>query len=235
MKYLYTIYVWIIGGLLFFMLMVFSILILSLVSSKRFIKIFRAYLRMMFAFIFVKVKREFEEPIDFSKRYIYMPNHVSLLDAPICAAYMPEFITALEAAEHFRWPVYGKLTAKYGNIPIERKSIHQSLKSFEIAKHTIVNSNSMVVFPEASRTVDGSLGKFKKLPFQLAKQANVGIIPVGMSGVHTLLKKHSLLFRPSKLTLKFGKIIPAEKVAELSLEELAELTKTEVHRLIEYH
>lgn len=235
MKYLYTVYVWLVGGLLFFILMIISIAIFAFIPSKKFIPIFRNYLRMMFSVIFVKVKREFAERIDMSKRYIYMPNHVSLLDAPLCAAYMPEFITALEAAEHFKWPFYGKLTRSYGNIPIQRRSIHQSLKSFELAKDTIVNKNSMVIFPESSRTADGSVGRFKKLPFQLAKQANVGIIPVGMSGVHTLLKKHTLFFRPSKIKLKFGKVIPAEVVAGLSLEELSEMTRIEVERLKEYN
>jgi len=192
-------------------------------------------LRLLFAIILVRVKREYTEPIDFSKRYVYMPNHVSILDAPICCAYMPEFITALEAAEHFNWPLYGKLATLYGNIPIERKSIHQSLKSFELAKKAIIESNSMVVFPEGSRTTDGSIGRFKKLPFQLAKQANVGIIPVGMSGVHTLNKKHSLLFRPSKLKIKFGKIIPAEQVSTLSFEELTEMTRKAVNSLVDYN
>jgi 1-acyl-sn-glycerol-3-phosphate acyltransferase len=190
---------------------------------------------MIFTLIFVRVKIEFLEPIDFSKRYIYMPNHVSILDAPICAAYMPQFITALEAAEHFKWPFYGKLTSKYGNIPIQRRSIHQSLKSFDIAKETIIHKNSMVIFPESSRTEDGNLGRFKKLPFQLAKQSNVGIIPVGMSGVYSLNKKHSLLFKPSSLKLKFGKLIPADVVAKLTLEELAEFTKNEVEKLKEYN
>ena len=235
MKYLYSVYVWLIGGLLFFILMIFSIVIFTFIPSRKFIPVFRNYLRMMFALIFVRVTREFAEPIDFSKRYIYMPNHVSLLDAPICAAYIPEFITALEAAEHFKWPFYGRLTRLYGNIPIQRRSIHQSLQSFEVAKDTIINKNSMVIFPEGSRTTDGTIGRFKKLPFQLAKKANAAIIPVGMSGVHTLLKKHSLLFRPSNLKLKFGKIISAEVVASLTLEELAEITKKEVEKLIDYN
>jgi 1-acyl-sn-glycerol-3-phosphate acyltransferase len=215
--------------------MIFSILIFSFIPSKKFISVFRFYLRMIFTLIFVRVKREFAEPIDLSKRYIFMPNHVSILDAPICAAYMPQFITALEAAEHFTWPFYGRLTRKYGNIPIQRRSIHQSLKSFEIAKETIINKNSMVIFPESSRTEDGNLGRFKKLPFQLAKQANVGIIPVGMSGVYSLNKKHSLLFNPSSLKLKFGKLIPADVVANLTLEELAEFTRKEVEKLKEYN
>jgi 1-acyl-sn-glycerol-3-phosphate acyltransferase len=215
--------------------MIFSILILSVVPSKKFIRVFRFCLRTMFALLFVRVKREYAESIDFSKRFIYMPNHVSIADAPICAAYMPEFITALEASEHFDWPIYGKLTKLYGNIPIDRKSVTGSLKSIQIAKDILKNSNSLVVFPEGSRTDDGTIGRFKKLPFQLAKDSEASIIPVGMSGVHTFNCKHSLFFRPSRIKLKFGKIIPAEKIATLSHEELMQKVHDDIVSLVEYN
>jgi len=235
MKYIYTLYTWIVGGILFFVIMVLSILILSFVPSKKFILIFRFLLRTMFTLLFVRVKREFTEQIDFSKHNIYMPNHVSIVDAPLCAAYMPEFITALEAAEHFKWPVYKRLTKLYGNIPIDRKSIQNSLKSINAAKDTVKNSNSLVVFPEGSRTVDGTIGRFKKLPFQLAKDSEAAIIPVGMSGVYTFNRKYSQIFRPTKIKLKFGNIIPAEKVATMSHEELMQLVHQEIEKLVEYN
>jgi len=235
MKYLYTAYTWIFGGIYFFVITIVSIIILTFVPTKKYIRIFRFFLRLMFTFLFVRVRREYLQPIDFNQRYIYMPNHVSILDAPICSAYMPEFITALEAVEHFKWPFYGLLAKLYGNIPIDRKSIKNSVKSLQIAQKVLEGSNSMVIFPEGSRTEDGSIGRFKRMPFQLAKDANVGIVPVGMSGVFTLNKKHSMLFRPSRIKLKFGNVIPAEKVAAMSHQELMEHTYNEVSNLIEFN
>jgi len=164
-----------------------------------------------------------------------MPNHVSILDAPICSAYMPEFVTAIEASEHFNWPFYGKLAKLYGNIPIDRKSVQNSIKSLQVAKEVLEGSNSMVIFPEGSRTTDGTLGRFKKMPFQLAKDANVGIIPVGMSGVYRLNRKNSLFFKPSILKLKFGEVIPAEKVASMDIDELVECVSNQVVKLHEYN
>ena len=55
--------------------------------------------------------------------YILVANHVSLLDAPLMVSYIPQFINALEAKEHFDWPFYGKLITKWGNIPINRTPI----------------------------------------------------------------------------------------------------------------
>ena len=235
MKYLYTIYTWLIGGLYFFILTLISIPILLVVPTKKYIGVFRFFLRCMFALLFIRVKREFEQKIDLSQRYIYVPNHVSLLDAPICSAYMPEFITAIEAKEHFSWPLYGKLATLYGNIPIDRKSVQNSIKSLQVAKTVLEESNSMVIFPEGSRTNDGRVGRFKKMPFQLAKDAKVGIVPVGMSGVYRLNRKHSFFFKPSVLKLKFGKPIAAEKVVNMDIDDLVECVRNQVLELHEYN
>ena len=208
---------------------------MSFIPSKKYSPVFRFFLRMMFVLLFVRVKRVYAEKIDLKGRYVFMPNHVSLMDAPICAAYMPQFITALEAAEHFKWPLYGKLATLYGNIPTDRKSVQNSLKSINRAIEVLKTSNSIVVFAEGSRTHDGTVGKFKKLPFQMAKDAGVAIIPVGMSGVYTFNNRNSMHFRPSSLKLKFGNIIPAEIVAIKTHEELMEMVRNDIINLVEYN
>lgn len=235
MKKLFSIYAWLIAGLFFLFVMVFSIIVLTFIPSKKSFPVFRFFMRLLFALLFVRVKREYKQPLNKNERCIYMPNHVSLVDAPLCAAYMPEFITALEASEHFKWPFYGKLTKLYGNIPIDRKSPQNSIKSIKIAKKTLEENNSMVIFPEGSRTKNGTIGRFKKMPFQLAKDAGVAIVPVGMSGVFTLNRKHSMILSPSKVKIKFGTLIPAEKVASMNIEELVEEVRTQVVELHEYN
>jgi 1-acyl-sn-glycerol-3-phosphate acyltransferase len=102
MKRLFSIYAWTVAGLFFIIIMIISILFLSFIPSKKFHPVFRSCMRFLFSLLFVRVKREYLQPLDFNERCIYMPNHVSLLDAPLCSAYMPEFITALEAIEHFQ-------------------------------------------------------------------------------------------------------------------------------------
>ncbi|MFN8254822.1 MAG: lysophospholipid acyltransferase family protein [Bacteroidales bacterium] len=235
MKYIYTFYTWLVGGLYFFILTLFSIVFMTFIPSKKYSPVFRFFLRIMFALLFVRVKRVYAEKIDLKGRYIFMPNHVSLMDAPICAAYMPHFITALEAAEHFKWPLYGKLATLYGNIPIDRKSVQNSIKSVNRAIEVLKTSNSIVVFAEGSRTKDGTVGNFKKLPFQMAKDAGVPIIPVGMSGVFTFNNRNSIHFRPSRLKLKFGKVIPADVVTNIPHEELMDMVRNEIVNLMEYN
>ncbi|RLD75582.1 MAG: hypothetical protein DRJ10_15020, partial [Bacteroidetes bacterium] len=141
----------------------------------------------------------------------------------------------LEAKEHFGWPLYGKLIAKWGNIPINRKSVQESIKSIRKAELKLKNENSIIVFPEGSRTKNGELGKFKKMPFHLAKEAKVAIIPVGASGIFSLNHKGTLLMKPGRIKIKLGKPIPVEKVTSLSSVELMEETRERILSLIEYN
>ncbi len=235
MKYLYSIYVWTIIFTYFLFLSIVSIVALQFISSKKYSVFFRKALRIMLAIMFVRVEREFEEDIDLSKRYIYMSNHVSLLDAPLFSAYMPEFITALEAMEHFSWPIYGSLTRLYGNIPINRTSVKESIISMQKAMEVLKNNNSMVIFPEGSRTPDGEIKEFKRMSFKLAQKANVGIVPIGMSGAYKLNPKGKFILRPSKIKLKFGKVITAEQVKSMKVDDLVNLVHSKVVDLHEYN
>ncbi len=235
MKYIYSIYTWTVAGLYFFTLTLISILALRFIPAKKYSKFFRAALMPMFALIFVRVERIFEEKINTNNNYIYMANHVSLLDAPLFSAYMPEFVTALEAIEHFSWPFYGTLARLYGNIPVNRKSVKKSVESMNKAVEVLKNSNSMVVFPEGSRTKDGKIGKFKRMSINLAKKANVGIVPIGMSGAYTLNPKGRFILQPSKIKLKFGQVITAEQVQSMELDDLVDLVRNKIVELHEYN
>jgi 1-acyl-sn-glycerol-3-phosphate acyltransferase len=92
---------------------------------------------------------------------------------------------------------------------------------------------SIVILPEGHRTLDGNLGSFKKLPFHLAKQAGIQIIPIGLSGLFQLKHKGSWLILPKPVKIKFGQPIPPDKIQSLSTEELRDFTREKIQNLIE--
>ena len=192
-------------------------------------------IKAMFQMIFIRVKVQLPENFDKLKTYVYMPNHVSLLDSPLMAAYLPQYISALEAKEHFSWPLYGLLAKKYQNIPINRKSVPESLKSIGIAKQKLKNGISIIVFPEGSRTRTGELSRFKKLPFHMAQDAGVSIVPVGVSGIFNINHKGTILLYPGNIKFVIGNPIEAEQVKNTPIPELMENTREKILELIEYN
>jgi 1-acyl-sn-glycerol-3-phosphate acyltransferase len=107
------------------------------------------------------------------------------------------------------------------------------MKSLQRARDRLRGGRSLLILPEGHRTLDGRLREFKRLPFHLAREAEVDLVPIGISGLFTLKPKHSWLIRPTPLTVSFGRPIPAAEIRSLSARELRDLTRRRIESLIE--
>jgi 1-acyl-sn-glycerol-3-phosphate acyltransferase len=233
MKHLISAYSWFVGGLYFVLLLFLCIVFSFFMPQKTLDPFIKKSLKFLFKILFIKVHSEGAENVEPSKTYLFMSNHESLFDIPLLEAYIPTFVRGVEALRQFKWPVYGWAIRRVGNIPIDRKNIHASIKSMKITEKTLKKGKSIIILPEGHRTLDGKLGAFKKLPFHLAKQAGVPVIPIGLSGLFQLKNKGSWLIRPRPVTIKFGQPIPPEKIESLSTEELRDHIREKIQDLLE--
>ena len=233
MKHLISFYVWTAGGLYFVFLCFVAIFLTFFLKPKTFDPFLKKSLKLLFKIIFVKVRVEGEENVASDQTCLFMANHVSLFDIPLLAAYIPTFVRGVEALRQFKWPVYGWAIRRLGNIPIDRKNIHASIRSIKKTEQVLKKGKSIVILPEGHRTLDGRLRPFKKLPFFLAKQAGVPIIPIGLSGLFQLKNKGSWVIRPRPITIRFGKPVSPEAVEKLSKEELNSLIRDQISALID--
>lgn len=233
MKYIISIYVWTVAGLAMGIILIAALIFTFILPPKVYDPWIKKMLRGIFKLIFSKVELEGEEQIDPDKTYLFMANHVSLFDAPLLAGFIPSYVRAIEADRQHKWPLYGWAVKRYGNIGINRDSHFNSARGMKKAAKNLMDGKSMVILPEGHRTMTGQLGPFKKLPFFLAKQGGVDIVPIGMSGLFEMKKKNTWHIKPTTIKLKFGDIIPAEKVASMEIHELRDMTREEIAKLIE--
>ncbi|MBU2438079.1 MAG: lysophospholipid acyltransferase family protein [Acidobacteriota bacterium] len=229
---LYSLYAWIAGGV-YVLLICLLVLLLSLFLPPRtYDPLFKAMCRFLFRLLFIRVRREGAEQISSGQNYLFMANHVSIFDIPLIEGFIPTFLRGIEASPQFRWPVYGWVIRRLGNISIDRNNIHSSIRSMKIAEEYIRSNKSLIVLPEGHRTLDGKLGTFKRLPFYLAKQVEIPIFPIGFSGVFRLKHKGSYLIRPSKIFVRFGNPIDAATIRSSTVDELASLVRARIQELI---
>ena len=233
MKYLVSLYIWIVGGLYFICLCFITIFLSFFLKPETFDPFLKKSFKLLFKIIFVKVRVEGQENVIPNQTYLFMSNHVSLFDIPLLGAYIPTFVRAVEALRQFKWPVYGWAIRRLGNIPIDRKNIHASIRSMKKTERVLKKGKSMAILPEGHRTLDGRLCAFKKLPFHLAKQAKVPIIPIGLSGLFQLKSRDSWVIRPRPITIRFGRPILIEKIEKFSKEDLNILIFNQISALID--
>ncbi|MBN2029239.1 1-acyl-sn-glycerol-3-phosphate acyltransferase [bacterium] len=233
MRKVISILLWAVGFLYFGICCTIVIVLTYFFKPKTIDPLIKKMLRVLFIIMFIPVESEGAEKIDPDRTMLFMSNHVNIFDVPLLQGYIPKYVRGVEATRQFKWPFYGWVIRRLGNIPIERENIHASIRSIHRAEAYLHDGVSIVILPEGHRTLDGKMRPFKKLPFHLAKQADVGIVPVGLSGLFHLKQKGSWILRPAPIKIKFGDPIPVDKVRNLSVPELRDLTYKKIEALIE--
>lgn len=113
---------------------------------------------------------------------IFMSNHQSNFDILALLAAMPRQIHWIAKKELFDIPLFGPSMRRGGYIPLDRGDGRKALQSMDEAAATIHQGKSVVLFPEGTRSPDGSLLPFKRGGFILARKAAVPVIPVTING-----------------------------------------------------
>ena len=191
MKYILSLYLWFVLFTYSIFFLIFAIIVSYIFPTKKYTPWLQKLLKFIFTIMFIKIEVEGSENISPNKTYLYMANHVSLFDVPLLGGFIPGYARGVEADRQHAWPLYGWAMRRLGNIPIDRKSIFNSLSSISKTASIITEGKSMIILPEGHRTMDGELRQFKSFPFLLSKKVEVEIIPIGLSGLYTLKNKNS--------------------------------------------
>ncbi|MBO8168336.1 MAG: 1-acyl-sn-glycerol-3-phosphate acyltransferase [Thermoanaerobacteraceae bacterium] len=115
---------------------------------------------------------------------VVVANHVSLWDPVIVGLALPRKIHFMAKAELFRIPVLRQLITNFGAFPVKRgKSDRAALK----AGLDILNQGKVLgLFPEGTRSKDGSLMEFQPGAGLMAVKGKAPIVPVAVKGTYKL-------------------------------------------------
>ena len=169
-----------------------------------------------------------QEKLNKEVSYIYASNHSSLFDIPVMLATIDDNVRIIYKKELEKVPLFGP-GLRYGPfIAIDRSDPRKSMKSIEEAVESIRSGDSVIIYPEGTRSLDGKLQEFKRGGFLLASRAGNPIVPISIIGTYNILPSGQKRFR--KGTVKFIFHDPVENKAQNKSEE-QELMK-KVHEII---
>jgi long-chain acyl-CoA synthetase len=139
--------------------------------------------------------------------YIIAPNHLSYMDAPSVGAAISrdtaDQIYSLGATDFFKGPVMSPIARLLHVIPVDMET--RLYNALQLSAYVLRRGKILLVFPEGSRSRDGRTKEFKKGVGIIAKELNVPIVPVAISGTYEMLPPGRLFPKPSKVTVSFGK------------------------------
>lgn len=172
--------------------------------------------------LFTKIKVKGIENVKNHKNYIFMSNHASYFDIP-CLLHASKrnlhFIAKEELSRHI---MTGYMLKKLQIIFIDRTNAQRSSASMKKAAEAIKTGKNVGIFPEGTRTKTGKLGVFKKGGFKLAITSLTPIIPVAIEKSAVAWPLNNLGFKPTTVTVTFGKEISTEQYSEENIKELSD-------------
>jgi 1-acyl-sn-glycerol-3-phosphate acyltransferase len=137
------------------------------------------------------------ENIPAGRSCIFMSNHVSNLDPPVTVPLLPGRSSVLLKKELMNIPILGRAMRMAKFVGVERGSRRDAAQASVTAAVDALRSGlHILVYPEGTRSLDGRLSTFKKGPFFLAQETKAPIIPVVVSGTHTIMRKGSSAITP---------------------------------------
>ena len=163
-----------------------------------------------------------------NKAYVMVMNHNSGVD--IFAAYkIPLNFRWVSKREVFRVPFMGPLLTIHGDIPIERGNPSEAMaKVLSLGKLWLGRGASVAIFPEGTRSKTGEINRFKMGAFNLAKEANVEILPIVMTGTNTMFRKGWLVNWTNHVAIRVLKPISVEEVAATDVKEMAQKVREQM-------
>ena len=171
------------------------------------------------------------EKVDVKKSYVVVGNHPSTLDIFTHIHALPVSIRFLTKTELFRIPFFGRVLKILGLPRIDRKNAQLNLdKINKSISEVLEDGNSIMIFPEGTRSNQKKLLPFKKGAANIAKAFNLPILPVVSHNAHNLMVKGKVWFKSGDIHLDI--LDPIENTENFSTEELTDLIFKKINKVL---
>lgn len=188
--------------------------------------LFQWILQVFFAF-WLRYQSRGKEHLPAEGGGLMVSNHQSFLDPLLIGLPLTRPVSFMARDSLFRIPILGSFLRREFVIPISRKAA--SSQSFRVAIQNIENGNFVGIFPEGTRSDDGTVQRFKPGFLALLKRTNCTIYPIGIAGAFHALPRGAYFLRLRPVRVVFGKPISAELIKQYcdrgAEKELLELTR----------
>jgi 1-acyl-sn-glycerol-3-phosphate acyltransferase len=166
------------------------------------------------------------ERLDPSRSYVFAANHQSIYDIPILFASLPCQLRIIAKESLGRIPFMGWHLQRTGHVLVDRA--RPGAGTVKKMAKLVADGHSLIVFPEGTRSVDGSVARFKGGPFVIALGAALPIVPITIVGSRHVMLKGELMVRPGTVSLVVHDPIETGGVARDAARDLAATVRDKV-------
>ncbi|HET9468084.1 MAG TPA: lysophospholipid acyltransferase family protein [Vicinamibacterales bacterium] len=162
------------------------------------------------------------ERIKEGETYVFIANHQSIYDIPVIFASLPFQLRIIAKESLGRFPFLGWHLIRAGHLLVDRRNPDRTgiLKRW---RRLVADRLSLIIFPEGTRSADGSVGRFKGGSFLLALEAGLTVVPLSVSGTMHVMKKGRLMTCPGHVTLEVHDPVVTPRIESPTADDAREL------------
>jgi 1-acyl-sn-glycerol-3-phosphate acyltransferase len=138
----------------------------------------------------LEVVAEGLENVPASGAFVYCSNHQSIVDILILGSVLPGDFKWAAKSSLWKVPFLGWHLRLAGHVPVERgKGAKTAAAVIARFVEVLKQGKPVLVFPEGTRSDDGTMRGFRNGAFHAAVRAGVPVVPVALEGTYRLMKK----------------------------------------------
>lgn len=197
-----------------------TMLVMLLWGKHLFHRYAAAWSKILLIIAGIKVKLA-TEPEQFPiSNVVYISNHSSLFDIPVLLSSLRDNARIMYKEELEKIPFFGWCLKMSPFISVKREDPHNAMQSFRNAIQSISDGDSVIIFPEGTRSEDGKLGQFKKGAFLLAAKSGKPIMTLAIKGTAEVMPKGKFEINPQTVTLTYIKKLDIEYIRKSGTDAL---------------
>ena len=162
----------------------------------------RTWSRLLLRLSGVRVVVHGQHHLDPAERYIYVTNHASMFDIPVLLAFVPDNVRIMYKRELERVPIFGWCLRMSPFIGIDRSKSREAADALDETVRTFATGSSVAIFPEGTRSLDGSVKAFKRGAFTLAARSQRTIVPIALIGTASILPARTKRLQPGTVEMR---------------------------------
>ncbi|MEK6732622.1 MAG: lysophospholipid acyltransferase family protein [Candidatus Omnitrophota bacterium] len=169
----------------------------------------RNILKLLFT-IFFRLRITGSENCPKSGPLIIASNHASFFDPLIAGFAVPRPLNFMARDSLFRNKIFGKILMAVNAFPLRREGA--DLGAMRLAIDKLCQGNAVLIFPEGTRSKDGSLGEPRAGIGFLAAASGAQILPCYIKGSMAVLPRGAIFPRFKKISVRMGKPLKFDKM-----------------------
>ena len=135
---------------------------------------------------------------------LFVGNHKSMLDIPALIKHVNFPIAFIGKKSLRKVPFLSWWMILLDCLFLDRENPKNALKSIIRGIEKLNNNESLVIFPEGTRSKTNTILPFKKGSLKLATKSNVTIVPFAIKGTDKVFENNGLNLVPNTICLSFG-------------------------------